>query len=113
MKKETTKKSKLWLWILLAVLGLAIIGGAVAAFVLPGLMQPQGPTGPVAEAKIYFNVDKSIWLEAETNMSAREKAEDGYYAEYNFGKYILHNRTTGKCWPIGDTVAVLLDTQEK
>ena len=82
MKKETekqNKKSKLWLWILLALLALAIIGGVVAAFVLPGLMQPQGPTGPVAEAKLYWNLDRTLWVEEETNMSAREKAEDGYY----------------------------------
>ena len=82
MKKETekqNKKSKLWLWILLALLALAIIGGVVAAFVLPGLMQPQGPTGPVAEAKLYWNLDRTLWLEEETGMSAREKAEDGYY----------------------------------
>ncbi len=79
MKKETNKKSKLWLWILIAVLGLAIIGGVVAAFVLPGLFQQQGPTGPVAEAKLYWNLDRNLWLEEETNMSARETAEDGYF----------------------------------
>lgn len=85
MKKETQKKSKLWLWILLAVLALAIIGGVVAAFVLPGLFQQQGPSGPTAEAKLYWNLDRLSWIEEETNMSAREKAEDGYfYIRYAF-----------------------------
>ena len=42
-----------------------------------------------------------------------EDAEGGYYVEYNFGKYLLHNRTTGMCWAIGETVAALLETQEK
>ena len=79
MKKENQKKSKLWLWILLAVLALAIIGGVVAAFVLPGIFQQQRPSGPVAEAKLYWNLDRLSWIEEETNMSAREKAEDGYY----------------------------------
>jgi hypothetical protein len=59
------------------------------------------------------NAFTALYPGVEVTVKPYEKAEDGYYAEYNFGKYILHNRTTGKCWPIGDTVAVLLDTQEK
>ena len=46
-------------------------------------------------------------------VNAYENAEDGYYVEYNFGKYILHNRTTGTCRAIGDTVALLLENTAK
>lgn len=46
-------------------------------------------------------------------VEAYENAADGYYVEYNFGKYILHNRTTGYCWAIGDTVSVLLENAAK
>lgn len=39
--------------------------------------------------------------------------EDGEtYAVYNFGKEILYDRTTGKCYAVGDTVAKYLDDSD-
>ena len=79
MKKETGKKNKLWLWIVIAVAAVAIIGGVVAAFVLPGMFQEEAPSGPVAEEKLYWNLDRMQWQEEGTGMSLRVPGEDGYY----------------------------------
>ena len=76
MKQEKTKKNKLWLWILIAVLALVVVGGVVAALLLPGL---SGANEPQAEAKLYWNIDRGQWLEEETGLSARTKGEDGFY----------------------------------
>lgn len=41
-----------------------------------------------------------------------ETYKDENYAVYNFGKEILYDRTTGKCYAAGDTVAKYLDNTD-
>ncbi len=79
MKKERTKKSKLWLWIIIAIAALAIIGGAIAAFVYPGFLLAGPGQAEQPEAKLYWNLDRHLWLDEEFGLSIRKPAEDGYY----------------------------------
>ena len=67
---------------------------------------------------IYQDIDdpndfEPLYPDVERSIGEYTDAEGGYYVEYNFGKYILQNRTLGKCWAIGDTVAVLLESNTK
>ena len=81
MKQEASKKSKVWIWLVVGIALLALIGGGVAAFMLLGGQgdQPaeEGPTG--GRPEIYFNVDREKYLEADTGLSARTAGEDGVY----------------------------------
>ena len=87
MKKEVTKKKKLWLWI---VIGLVAVLGAAAAIGIPMLMgegtastEPTETTGSQAEparAELYWNLDREYYTEnSETGMSTRQPGEDGMY----------------------------------
>lgn len=78
MKQEQQKKkNKLWLWIVIALMALLVVVGIVAAFILPGMLGTS--SGAVVDPKLYWNLDRKQWLDPETNMSAREMGEDGYY----------------------------------
>ena len=52
MRKEPEKENKLWLWIVIAVAFLALLGGIFAAFVLPGILQ--------GDAKIIGKINHQI-----------------------------------------------------
>ena len=82
MKQETGKKSKLWLWIVLAVVALL----AVAAVVVGMMFFNQGEapaTEPVEEkiySEVYWNLDRvKFTQDSETGLSTREKEADGLY----------------------------------
>ena len=84
MKQEATKKSKLWLWLVIGIVALVAIAGVVLGilFANPGEEDVQeGPTG--GRPELYWNVDRADYIEADTGMSAREPAEDGtYYIQF-------------------------------
>ena len=86
MKQEATKKSKLWLWLVIGIVALVAIAGVVCAILFAGPGNEdaeQGPTG--GRPEIYWNVDRADFIEADTGMSAREPAEDGsYYITFAF-----------------------------
>lgn len=73
MKKETSKKSKLWLWLAAAAV-LLVIAGVVLALVLPGQGGQQTPE--TVSSQLYWNVDRLNWID-ETGLSTRTAGEDG------------------------------------
>lgn len=79
MKQEATKKSKLWLWLVIGLVALVAIAGVVLGilFAPGGEDVEEGPKG--GRPEIYWNVDRADFIEADTGMSAREPAEDGSY----------------------------------
>jgi len=83
MKQETGKKSKLWLWIVLAVVALLAVAGVAVAML--GLFGPsEAPSTEPTETKpvseVYWNVDRvQFTQDSETGLSTREKGEDGLY----------------------------------
>jgi len=78
MKQAKERKNRLWLWIALAAVVVAV--GVVAALVLPGILGGQSQ-GSVGDADLYWNIDKIKYTEnAEVmGMSTREPAEDGNF----------------------------------
>lgn len=76
MKKETSKKSKLWLWLILGAAALAVIAGAVLGIVMIAGSDEKSDDG---RAELYWNLDQAAYLDAETGMSLREPGEDGQY----------------------------------
>ena len=69
-----------------------------------------------SDVLIYQDIDDPnnydvLYLGVERTVGEYKDAEGGYYVEYNFGKYVLHNRAIGMCWSIGDTVAALLESK--
>ena len=79
MKQETTKKSKLWLWLVIGAVALLAVAGVVLALVLGGSgAQDEGPKG--GRPEIYWNVDKLAYTKnSESGLSTREPGEDGLY----------------------------------
>ena len=85
MKKETTTKSKLWIWIVAAAVLLLAVGGAALAFLLPGGNQGDAPattdpipTGPRAD--LYWNLDREFYTaNSQTGLSTREADADGKF----------------------------------
>ena len=85
MKKDATKKSKLWLWL---TIGAVVVAAAVAAvmFLLPGgssNTEPTETTGTVQQGStgspLYWNLDRSLYMEKGATSSLREPAEDGFF----------------------------------
>lgn len=76
MKKEATKKNKLWLWIVIGAVALLAAAGVVAAVLLGGGKETGSTDG---RAELYWNLDQATYLDAETGMSLREPGEDGQY----------------------------------
>ena len=76
MKQETGKKSKKWLWIVLAIV--AVLAAAAVALVF--FLQPAAPVEQPEEEKptsaVYWNVDRALFIEEETGLSNRPKGED-------------------------------------
>lgn len=76
MKKEATKKNKLWLWLGIGAVALAAIAAGVLALVLGG-GQEKDPGG---RPELYWNLDQAYYTEnSATGMSTREPGEDGLY----------------------------------
>lgn len=76
MKKEANKKSKKWLWLVAGIVALLAVAGIVLAMVLPGQTDSGAQT---VESKLYWNIDRLSWIEADTGMSARTAGEDGLF----------------------------------
>ena len=95
MKKEATKKSKMWLWLLIGVLVLAaaavttwlLLPGEQAAPSTDGTTDAttttEPPAAPVAAGgrpELYWNIDKLFYTQnSESGFSTREPGEDGVY----------------------------------
>ncbi|MBR4862979.1 MAG: hypothetical protein IKU07_00265 [Oscillospiraceae bacterium] len=79
MKKEATKKSKLWIWLVVAIVALLAVAGVVLALVLGGgEQQADGPQG--GRADLYWNLDRATYTQnSESGLSTREPGEDGVY----------------------------------
>lgn len=78
MKQESTKKSKLWLWIVIGVVLLAAIVGTVLALLLGGQEAKQPDTS--GRPELYWNVDRAVYTDgSESGLSTREPGEDGLY----------------------------------
>ena len=59
MKKEATKKNKLWLWLGIGAVALAAIAAGVLALVLGG-GQEKDPGG---RPELYWNLDQAYYTE--------------------------------------------------
>lgn len=78
MKQESTKKSRLWLWLVIAAAALVAAGGVLLALLLPGAQSdPNGDSSQTPE--LYWNLDREQFIEESTGMSTRTKSEDGLY----------------------------------
>ena len=79
MKQETgKKKSKLWLWLVIAAVALLAVAGVVVALVLGGGDKDTGPKG--GRPELYWNIDRRTYTEnSESGLSTREPGEDGVF----------------------------------
>lgn len=79
MKQEATKKSKLWLWIVIGAVALLAVAGVVLALVLGGTGDvDEGPKG--GRPDLYWNVDRITYTkDSASGLSTREPGEDGLY----------------------------------
>ncbi len=83
MKQETNKKSKKWLWLVIAIVAVLAVVGVVLGIVLSGPSEEgpdsgnEGPKG--GRADIYWNIDKVMYSNVTTGMSVREPGADGKY----------------------------------
>lgn len=82
MRKETSKKSKLWIWIVAIALLLLAAGGGVLAF----LMGQGGNDTPAADpvsgprADLYWNLDREFYTkDSLTGLSTREADANGQF----------------------------------
>lgn len=87
MKREASKKSKLWLWLVIGAAVLLVAGGITAFLLMSGAngdaTEPTDTTGIAGEAaggrpELYWNVDRAIYTQEGTT-STREPGEDGAY----------------------------------
>ena len=87
MKREASKKSKLWLWLVIGAVVLLAVGGVTAFLLMSGsntdATEPTDTTGIAGEAtggrpELYWNVDRAIYTQDGTT-STREPGEDGAY----------------------------------
>ena len=77
MKREKTKKSKLGLILVIALVALLAVGGVLLAVLGSGSQQQGEATGPVT---LYWNVDRELyWGKSATGFSSREPDADGIY----------------------------------
>ena len=81
MKKETGKKSKLWIVLVVLLVLLLAAGGVVLALFLGGQgTDDPGPAESPLRAELYWNVDRVQYTEnSETGLSTRVAAEDGQF----------------------------------
>ena len=78
MKQEASKKSKLWLWLVIGAVALLAVAGVVLALVLGSGGETDGPKG--GRPELYWNIDKVTYTEnSESGLSTREPGEDGTY----------------------------------
>ena len=81
---QTSKKSKKWLWIAIAIVAVLAVVGVVLGIVLSGSSDgpegEQGGTPKGGRAELYWNIDRSLYNDPTTGMSAREPEADGSYA---------------------------------
>ena len=76
MKKEATKKSKLWLWLVIGAV--ILVAAGIAAFLLlgPGMGEKTPDDG---RPDLYWNVDRDLYYEKGSMSSTRERSEDGSF----------------------------------
>ena len=77
MREETRKQRKKWLWPVLIFVVVAVIVGAVLAFVLPGNQDPAGAGN--TDTRLYWNVDRVAFTTGGLGLSDRVPEEDGMY----------------------------------
>ena len=85
MKQENGKKSKKWLWLVIALAALLAVAGIVLALLLPGEQKEGDPD--VVNAELYWNIDGKHYMETSevAGFSARTAAEDGnYYIDFAY-----------------------------
>ena len=79
MKQEATKKSRLWLWLVIGAVLLLAAAGTVLALVLGG-GSGSGKQDPNGRPDLYWNVDQKLYMQSsESGLSTREAGEDGLY----------------------------------
>ena len=80
---QENKKSRKWLWIVIAIVAVLAVVGVVLGIVLsgpsdgPGGEQGNAPKG--GRADLYWNIDRALYSNATTGMSVREPEVDGTY----------------------------------
>ena len=90
MKKEATKKSKLWIWLVAGLAVLLVAAGVLAFFMLgdsaangdgsDGTTTPDATEGQGPRAELYWNLDRKLYTEGSmSGLSTREPGEDGIY----------------------------------
>ena len=79
MKQETSKKSRKWIWLVVAIVAVLAVVGVILNFLLPDGQSSPDSTG--CKAELYWNVDRAIYTEnAEVEgFSNRTAADDGNY----------------------------------
>ena len=79
MKQENGKKSKKWLWLVIALAALLAAAGVALALLLPGGVAGGNTDG--VDAELYWNIDGAHYMEISEvpGFSARTPAEDGNY----------------------------------
>ena len=98
MKSEATKKSKLWLSLIIGVVVLALLGAGaiVAILMLGGNEAPAMQTG--GRPDLYWNLDKERYpQDAETYLSTRTADADGlYYIRFAYNGDVVEYTTGDK-----------------
>ncbi|MBR4864293.1 MAG: hypothetical protein IKU07_06935 [Oscillospiraceae bacterium] len=95
MKKETTKKSKLGLWLAIGIAALVLIVGAVLGIVLMGGQEAKQVDD--GRPDLYWNLDREIYFEKGAISSSREMAEDGFFhIRYAYDGQIVELLTADK-----------------
>ena len=78
------KKSRKWLWLVIAIVAVLAVVGVVLGIVLSAASpdtpeDEQGDSPKGGRADLYWNIDRALYANADTGMSAREPGADGKY----------------------------------
>lgn len=77
MKKEASKKTPKWLWLVLALVAVVAVAGVVVALVFGGANNSDETAG--GRPDLYWNVARQSHLDPVTGLSNREAAADGLF----------------------------------
>ena len=78
MKKEASKKTPKWLWLVLALVAVVAVAGVVVALVFGGANNSDETAG--GRPDLYWNLDRATYTQnSESGLSTREPGEDGVY----------------------------------